>query len=243
MKLFLFLDFDGTLAPIADTPQKARLPRSTGDLLRKLAQKPGCRVAIVSGRALNDIQKQVGLKNIIYAGNHGWEMEGPGLRFKVRLTKQAVRTLQSVFRRLEQDFASTRGILIEDKGSTVSFHYRLADPVQVPSIKRMFRALIRPFVENGEVRVNPGKMVYEINPPLVWDKGKAVRYILSWYQAENALPFYIGDDVNDERAFRELRKTGITVRVGKKSGTAARYWVRDIDGVTKLLKAIDQMKW
>src|SRR3989338_10277252 len=80
--IFVFLDYDGTLTPIVATPEKAVLSPENKILLQRLAASARCRVAIVSGRALKDIQERVGLKNVIYVGNHGFEIAGPEIDFK-----------------------------------------------------------------------------------------------------------------------------------------------------------------
>src|SRR5438045_1891195 len=77
---FLFLDFDGTLSPIVNDPQQAALAPKAEQLLRRLHGMTGIRIAIVSGRNLNDIRSRVGL-DLIYAGNHGLEIDGPGIDF------------------------------------------------------------------------------------------------------------------------------------------------------------------
>ena len=73
--LFLFLDYDGTLTPIVSTPQAALLSEGHRSLLRRLSRIPHCRVAIISGRAVDDLRKHVGVEDIIYVGNHGFEIE------------------------------------------------------------------------------------------------------------------------------------------------------------------------
>ena len=80
--LCLFLDYDGTLTPIVQRPQDAVLPTEARELLKDLSKSDRCEMAIISGRALSDIKKLVGLKNITYVGNHGMEIEGPNFNFR-----------------------------------------------------------------------------------------------------------------------------------------------------------------
>ena len=81
-EVFLFLDYDGTLAPIAATPDDAVFTHENKLLLERLANAPRCHVAVVSGRAVDDLQQRVGLKNITYVGNHGFEVKGPKINFR-----------------------------------------------------------------------------------------------------------------------------------------------------------------
>src|SRR3989338_7452407 len=84
--ILLFLDFDGTLSPIEDTPAKATIPKETIKLLKGLSRQPQFKLVIISGRALKDLKKRIALDNIIYVGNHGLELEGPKLKFKAQVS-------------------------------------------------------------------------------------------------------------------------------------------------------------
>src|SRR3989304_7268611 len=97
--VFLFLDYDGTLTPIVETPSKAVISKEREDLLNKLSTNPRCGVAIISGRSISDIKALVGLKNIIYAGNHGLEIEGPKIRFETRVSQR----MRSVIHNIAKD--------------------------------------------------------------------------------------------------------------------------------------------
>lgn len=79
--IFLFLDYDGTLTPIVDYPDKAVISEEVRNLLKDLSAKPRCHVGVISGRALNDVKKMVDLEDIVYVGNHGLEIEGPKIKF------------------------------------------------------------------------------------------------------------------------------------------------------------------
>src|SRR5436190_889820 len=78
-RVLLFLDFDGTLAPIVPDPHEARLPLRAREAMKALVRQPGVTLAIVSGRSLSDVRSRVGLEEAIYAGNHGFEIAGKGL--------------------------------------------------------------------------------------------------------------------------------------------------------------------
>jgi trehalose 6-phosphate phosphatase len=238
MKLYLFLDFDGTLAPIADTPRKAALARGVKATLRRLAALSCCTVAVISGRRLSDVRAKVGLKGIIYAGSHGLEIKGPGITWKAKLSGRKREDIRKIFERLRETFAAEKGVLIENKGDIVSFHYRLVPRKKAAGVRKAFRAMMRPYVKRRDVVVEPGKMVYEIKPPVSWDKGKAVDLILRRRKAGRIVPVFIGDDLTDEAAFRVLRGRGITIHVGNRRRTLARYRLNGTDGVARLLEQL-----
>ncbi len=125
--IFLFLDFDGTIASIADTPQKAKIDSRIKKLLRQLSFLKNCHIAIVSGRSLKDIKRKVCLQKIIYVGNHGFEIAGPQINFK----KKASLKSKKIFKRIIDSIKITRrdfpGILMQDKEMTLSVHYRLIE--------------------------------------------------------------------------------------------------------------------
>src|SRR4030042_2411457 len=110
--VMLFLDFDGTLAPIADTPQKAVLPKSTRTILERLSKNPRCTVCIISGRALKDIKKIVGIKKITYVGNHGLEAQGPGFAFVLPLKPGYRRIITGIKQRLQKKLRRIKGVFL-----------------------------------------------------------------------------------------------------------------------------------
>ena len=115
---FLFLDYDGTLTPIVETPDKAIISKERRSLLKKLSTSPHSRVAIISGRSLSDIKATVGLKDIIYAGNHGLEIEGPKIKFESQLSPRLKAVIRHIAEDLARRLSAIKGIVIEDKGLT-----------------------------------------------------------------------------------------------------------------------------
>lgn len=242
--IYLFLDYDGTLAPIAETPGRAVMPKETNDLLRQLSKMANCKIAIVSGRALKDISSRVDLKNIVYVGNHGFEIKGPKIDFKSSLPYRYRKMLEKIKDKLEKNLSSIRGVFIEDKGFSLSVHYRLADKKDISLIKTEFYASILIYEVRNDVLVKAGKMVLEIRPPIVWDKGKVVLWLLARrkfvFRAKKIkmLPIYIGDDVTDEDAFRSLKDRGMTIFVGKPKKTKAQFYLKDTFEVAEFLKSV-----
>jgi len=242
--IYLFLDHDGTLAPIAQTPDKAIMPKGTKDLLRQLSKMPNCKIAIVSGRALSDISRRVGLKNIVYVGNHGFEIKGPKISFKSPVPVRYRRTLEEIKKKLEKNLSSTKGIFIEDKGFSLSVHYRLVNKKDISKVKTEFYAALVLYEVRNSVKVKTGKMMLEIRPPILWDKGKVVLWLLGRRlfvmrdKKMKVLPIYIGDDTTDEDAFESLKNRGITIFVGKPDDTKAQFYVKDTEEVAQFLEMV-----
>lgn len=238
--LFIFLDFDGTLTPIADTPGKAVLPAETKLLLRILSDSLNVKLALISGRNIRDIRKKVRLKNIIYSGNHGLEIEGPKIKFKFPLPPGYRKTLKKIRSELKEKGSSFRGILIEDKGVSLSLHYRLVDKKEIPALKAVFRKVMRSSQGGNKFRVRSGKMVLEVRPAAVWDKGKVVLWLLRKQsfapKGARSLPIYIGDDTTDEDAFKALKNKGLSVFVGRPKGSRAQYYLKNTGEVKDFLR-------
>ena len=229
----LMLDFDGVLAPIVRHPNRACMSSTTRRLLAACAKRG--RVAVITGRSLKDVRRRVALPGIWYAGNHGAEWSMGKVHGRQRLhasERAALRKGLEVFRALAPRFP---GVVVEDKGVTFSVHFRSLSRSRVPSFRRAARRRAAQFptmldVREGaeyifNARVSPGKT-----------KGDAVR-LARKLAPQSALPVYVGDDATDEDAFEALPR-GLTIRVGTRSKTAARFFLNsraDVDGLLKLL--------
>ncbi|MFC1509582.1 trehalose-phosphatase [Candidatus Omnitrophota bacterium] len=168
--VFLFLDYDGTLTPIVSTPEKARLHSSTKNILKRLIKNPKISLAIVSGRSLKDIKKMVGLKGIIYAGNHGLEIENHPYP-KILKSKAIFRRFPSkaIYIALKSGLSHIRGVRVEDKGSTLSVHFRMVKPEKKALTKKIFSQIVAPYLKSKSIRLSSGKMVLEVRPLVEWD--------------------------------------------------------------------------
>lgn len=244
--LLIFLDYDGTLAPIVKAPNKASLSWKTKLLLRELSQNPQCRIAIISGRALRDLQEKVGLKNIIYVGNHGLEIDGPRLKFSSPVSLTYKQALERIKEELKKRTSLIKGVLIEDKGLSSSLHFRLVHANKRALVKAIFHEVVLSDKIKGIIKTRPGKMVLEVRPMVNWDKGKVAVWLLARQQFASAgkqvLPIYIGDDLADEDAFRVLKNKGITVFVGQAKSSYAQYYLRNINEVVKFLRIISKLQ-
>lgn len=240
--LFLFLDYDGTLAPIASTPDKAVFPEETKAILKQLSQKPGCRVAVISGRQLSDIKKNIGLKDIIYSGNHGLEIQGPQLKYRAAVLPEYIKIIGQIKNSLDAGLAKIKGVIIENKGISLCLHYRLVKKDEVPLVKTIFHEIIIDYLVKGIIAIKPGKMAIDIRPSSWIDKGKAVLWLLAREDfrrgSHSLLPIYIGDDLTDEDAFLVLKDIGLTMCVGKNKGSHAQYYFQDTGEVVQFLRMV-----
>jgi len=231
----LFLDYDGTLTPIVERPELAVLPESTRRVVEALARK--VHVAVISGRGLADVKRLVGIDGIYYAGSHGFEIEGPGGE---RLESDAVRPFLPILEQAESELrrrlAGIPGALIERKRYSIAVHYRMADPSRVGEIEAAVEAAA------AGLRRTEGKKVFELQPPVEWDKGKAVLWLAQTLGLGRAsdFPVFIGDDRTDEDAFEALQDwgVGIVVRDADRP-TQATYALNSPEEVVRFLSRLD----
>ncbi len=239
-KVFIFFDYDGTLTPIVSTPEEALFPKKTKKLVNKLKNHSKFLIAIVSGRSLKSVKSMVNLKGLIYAGNHGLEIEGRGIKFSKPLTVNSFKPLmKKISKFLHKTLKDIKGSRVEDKGATLSVHYRLVKSKDVNLLKSRFNKIVAPYIDSKKIRLSAGKKVLEVRPNLDWHKGKAVLTLLKG--VKNTLPIYLGDDVTDMDAFRAIKGKGISIFVGgKKKGINADYFLKDtrevVSFIEKLLK-------
>jgi len=237
----LFLDYDGTLTPIVESPSKALISKQTKHLLKRLSANYRCKLAIISGRSLKDIKKRVGLKNIIYSGNHGLEIEGPSIRFEVLFSFNYKTIIKQIKKELNKRLSPINGVLLEDKGFSLSLHYRLVDKKRIPFVKTTFDMVVSPYL-NNKIKIKTGKKVFEIMPAVEWDKGKVALWLLNKLKLHlgnrQILPIYVGDDVTDEDAFKALKREGLTIFIGSPKKSNAKYYLKNTKEVFEFLKRL-----
>lgn len=242
--VLLLCDYDGTLTPIVERPELADLPERTRQLLQALAHNRRFSVGIISGRALSDIKRRVGLSGIIYAGNHGLEIEGPALSLVNPVAEEMRPVFCLMHQVLSKALATVRGAHVEDKGLTLSVHYRMVEEDKSAEVKNIFERVVATARSLGKVRITSGKKVYEIRPAVDWDKGKAVALLLDrygWRKAkEELLAVFLGDDLTDEDGFKVInRQGGISIFVGEQMGkSAAQYYLNSPAEVEQFLSLL-----
>lgn len=244
--MFLFLDCDGTLAPIVNTPDEAVIPQKTKSLLGLLSQKKNCSIAIISGRGLGDIKRIIGLKSIIYSGNHGFQIEGPKIKRELAVPRGYKKILQRIKVQLKKNLSGVKGAFVEDKKLSLVLHFRLAGKRQMPFIKDTFRKSTILYLAKNKIKISPGKKILEVRPPVHWDKGRIVSWLLArqalMLKNNNISPIYIGDDLTDEDAFKALKGKGLGVFVGKPANSKADYYLNNTEEVTEFLRFIMDLK-
>ncbi|CAA9357568.1 MAG: Trehalose-6-phosphate phosphatase [uncultured Gemmatimonadaceae bacterium] len=238
--LVLLLDVDGTLAPIAERPEDAVVPSETRQVIAGLARLPGVRVALVSGRAAADALRMVALSGLAAAGNHGFELVGGDGESRVHpAAAPYLSAVRAAAADLREELASVEGAQVEDKGPTVSVHFRRVDPAHAGAVRDAAR---RAGVRHG-LRTGDGKLVVELRPPVEVHKGTAVLTLADELGggAPSASLLFAGDDVTDEDAFHALRGAhprAVTVHVGASPHTAAEFAVPDAPALRAVLAAV-----
>ncbi len=236
----MFLDYDGTLTPIVRDPAAARLAPDVRELLHNLSQL--CTVAIVSGRDLQDVKKLVALENLVYAGSHGFEITGPGgLHMEHEEGTSRLPDLGAAEGELKSRLENIPGAAVERKRFAVAIHYRNAPEERVGDIER---AVDEVHAKHSSLRKRGGKKIFELQPNIEWHKGKAVLWLLESLKLDKPeiLPFYLGDDLTDEDAFRALAGRGIGILVGQPTApTSASYWLSEPAEVKPFLQKMIEL--
>jgi trehalose 6-phosphate phosphatase len=230
--ILVCLDFDGTLAPLVDDPARVSLSPHIRRVLTALGDCPRVSLAILSGRERADLQNRVNIPGAVYAGNHGLEISGPGFLFLEPTAVERAELLREFTKTLKKQVSQIDGVFVEDKGLTITVHYRQAPNGAVDNVRRVVHSALagssHPFL------LTTGDKIYEIRPRVYWNKGNAVEWIKERLQKADALIIYLGDDVTDEDAFAALQE-GITIKVGESTETAAHYHLQDLLEVRKFL--------
>ncbi|MFH1552544.1 MAG: trehalose-phosphatase, partial [Candidatus Omnitrophota bacterium] len=242
--VYLMLDFDGTLANIRRDPDKAHLSDGAVRTLKAAARTPGIDLSIISGRSLKDIRKRVGIERITYAGNHGLEIQGPGIKFSATGAAEIKRTMSRIARELRKESRKIKGTIIEHKGLTVSVHFRMVKSSREGDVEEVLKRVTTPYVSKKEIMVTSGKKIWEVRPPVKWDKGRTALFLIEKKRktTKKILPVYLGDDRTDEDAFKAIGKGGICVFVGRPGRSAAPYYLRGAAEVRGFIRRITEMK-
>jgi trehalose 6-phosphate phosphatase len=207
----IFLDVDGVLAPIVERPEDSRVPEETRAEVRRLAGRYAL-VACVSGRTGADARRLVGLDELTYVGEHGLELEPAATPWRGAISA----------------FADSVDWPVENKGLTLSFHYRGATDEEAAE---QFLLEVAERARDAGLRPRFGRKVLEVRPPIDASKGTAVRALLTQRGLERAL--YAGDDATDLDAFHVVGELPLGVRVGVASAESPRGISEDADVVVR----------
>jgi len=236
----VFLDYDGTLTPIVESPDLAVLSPDMRRKVKNLADV--CTVGVISGRDLQDVRSMVGIDGIVYAGSHGFDIAGPGgRRTELQQGKDFLPALDEAEKQLREILRPVEGTLVERKKFSIAVHYRKVRQEEVPQVEdRVDRVL----EQSSGLRKSFGKKVFELQPEIDWNKGKALFWVLDALDLDgpDVLPFYIGDDTTDEDAFTAIEDRGIGIVVmNRPRPTRARYALKDPDAVGRFLESLERV--
>ncbi|MEA2061416.1 MAG: trehalose-phosphatase [Thermodesulfobacteriota bacterium] len=237
----LFLDYDGTLTPIVNDPDKAFLDETTRQILAKVAEK--WVVAVISGRDLSTIQKFVKLDNVYYAGSHGFDISGPAdLTLEMQKGKEFVPVLDQAHDQLAAKLTSIPGAAIERKQFSIAIHYRNVEQTLAQSVKQAVRHVQ---AKHPDLRITEGKKVFELQPDIDWHKGRALVWLMEKLKLDRDTyyPMYMGDDITDEDAFESLKPMGTSIVVkGSFHPTSADYVLENTQETAAFLKNLFEKK-
>jgi trehalose 6-phosphate phosphatase len=230
--LAVFLDFDGTLVRLRRRPIEVRVSRRIRRVLEGLARHSNVYVAIVSGRRLRDLQSMFGVERVHIFGLHGAERAGE----KAALSRGSRRALGRAKRQARSDLGIMPGIWLEDKVLGLAVHYRGASPTIVREAHAALLRVLAPLRRN--LSIMDGEKVWEILPREIAGKGATIQELLA-ARAARTLAIYAGDDVADEQAFAAIPDQ-ITVQVGKKNDSCARYFLENPAEVLRFLARLER---
>jgi len=261
-KVVLFLDYDGTLSPIVDDPDRAFMSADMHSTVKGVAEY--FPTAIISGRSRDKVRELVGLAELYYAGSHGMDIMFPVQETSsidcssyIRSTdtqgkdvnlfqpaSEFIPMIDEVFKTLVDVTKDIPGAKVEDHKFCTSVHYRNVDENSWLMVAQRVHDVLKDY---PRLRLTHGRKVLEVRPVIDWDKGRAVEFLLEslgFSNSDDVLPIYIGDDRTDEDAFKVLREGnrgyGILVSSIPKESKAF-LSLRDTFEVSEFLKSL--VKW
>ncbi len=240
-EILLCTDFDGTLVPFTEVPDRTRLPKNVRNLLIDLTNLEGLHLAIISGREFQELSNLIQVENATLAGNHGLKLrfEDGSIR-EPELGEDIYRTVSDLKRDIKERFAGKDGIFIEDKSFGLALHYRQYEGDE-GEVEEDFHRIWKTHAIRA-LEVLKGAKLLEVRPSN-WNKGDAVRILQErWGRIPT---IYIGDDTTDEDAFRLLRdqELGFPILVNpvEDGRSHAQYRVKNPEGVKGLLEEVYEL--
>lgn len=222
----LFLDFDGTLAPLAETPDAVEVDDGLLDLLTGLRDRLNGRLAIVSGRSIATL-RDLGFGDFLLSGTHGLEFARPGEAVAAPPRLPAIDAVEAAFHAFVED---KPGLLVERKSISVGLHFRGA-PIWGEEAGALAAALAQ---EHG-LALQHGKMLFELRPGGA-DKGSALLALMQDAPMAHGVPVFIGDDVTDEEGFAAATQLGgAGILVGTPRPTLASFSLEQVAAVRHYL--------
>ncbi|GER34326.1 haloacid dehalogenase-like hydrolase superfamily protein [Striga asiatica] len=255
-QIVVFLDYDGTLSPIVNDPDRAFMSDPMRSAVREVARY--FPTAIISGRSRDKVYEFVKLDEVFYAGSHGMDIKGPPLNVKsygeyqistqdekgnestiFQPAKEYLPVIKKMLKELKRRTCDIPGALVEDNRFCISVHYRHVLDEDYGTLEEIVHNLLSEYY--SLFHITRGKKVLEIRPTIKWNKGDALTYLLEtlgFSNSTNVLPFYLGDDKTDEDAFKVLTNSdnGYPILVSSTpKETLALYSLRDPPEVLSFL--------
>jgi trehalose 6-phosphate phosphatase len=231
-KWALFLDLDGTLVDIADSPESIHIDTSIRSMIDGVRGACGGALALVSGRSLADLDKYFPGQPFAMAGQHGleWRIDSG----QIRIPNNPCPSMADIVCRLEALVARHASLSLENKGQSLALHYRRA-PELASHIHQTVQRLLSGSA--GELSLLRGKRVVEIRPAGI-NKGRAIKAFMAEPPFLDRLPVFIGDDRTDEDGFAAVNQmNGVSIKVGP-GKTCARFFLRDAAAVRKWIATL-----
>jgi trehalose 6-phosphate phosphatase len=238
--LRIFLDYDGTLAEFAPTPQHVLPDPEIIGLIESFTNLANVSVAIISGRRLDHIQKLVPIRGVLLAGTYGVEMVAPNGEKIRRLKYNTIRPiLEEIKPEWESVIAGEENFFLEDKGWSLALHARFVEDILAEQILTAAHSIAEEYIQQSPFQILGGNKFLEVGPTIA-DKGQTIEYLLNRIPNMEKLLVYMGDDDKDELAFKVVNANeGISVLVSSneretnahfrlQSPMEARQWLRDL---------------
>ncbi|CAG4883746.1 Trehalose-phosphate phosphatase [Georgfuchsia toluolica] len=231
-----FLDVDGTLIELAETPTDIDVDQGLLDLIGVVHLRSGGALALISGRSLADLDQRLGQTGLPMAGLHGLERRDQfGHLHRHEISPNHIRRIADHLAALTERHP---GLILEDKGPTLAIHYRRV-PRLGSYVDRFLRQMVDP--EHDGLQLQPGKKVLEIKPAGI-NKGTAIAEFMIHPPFMGRIPVFIGDDLTDEHGFEVVNTLGgFAVKVGR-GRTRAKYRLKDVNAVRTWLRNLPSLK-
>ncbi|XP_020249667.1 probable trehalose-phosphate phosphatase 6 [Asparagus officinalis] len=252
-QIALFLDYDGTLSPIVQDPDRAFMSDSMRAAVKDVARF--FPTAIVSGRCRDKVYNFVKLGELFYAGSHGMDIKGPNKVSKhtkaqarpvlFQPASEFLPMIHEVYNKLVEKTKSTPGARVENNKFCLSVHFRCVDERRWSPLADQVKTVLK---EYPKLHLTQGRKVLEIRPSIKWNKGKALEFLLEslgFADCNDVFPIYIGDDRTDEDAFKVLRERGqgLGILVSKSpKETRASYSLQEPTEVMNFLHCLVNLK-
>ena len=232
----LFLDVDGTLTPLMDRPEDVQLTENVISLIEKLNQRLQGALAVVSGRAIDNLTPLLSPLDIAMAGQHGAERRDQYGHHQSDIPQSLVDHVRDALHEFAEQHT---GLSIENKGGSLALHYRNA-----PEMHTRAREYIDDLLADcdGQMTAHEGKCVIELRTSSD-HKGDAIRAFMDKPPFVGRIPVFLGDDVTDEDGFGTIIELdGLTIKVGE-GETCATYWLEGPEQVAQWLSdSLDSLK-